>query len=415
MMKLSDDLTYRGLIKNKTFSKTEWLDKPQTFYHGYDASTDSLTIGNLAALLMDRRLIDAGWQAVIVMGGGTSLVGDPGGKVKERQLKSREEIKQNIEAVREQVTQLFAGENYTMVDNHDWLASLKYLDFLRDVGKHFSMTELMQREFVTERMGEHGSGISYTEFSYSLVQAYDFWHLFKNYEVVLQIGGSDQWGNMLSGVSMVRKKEAKEVHALSMPLVISKQTGVKFGKSEAGAIWLDPAKTSPTQFYQFWINTDDGDVEDYLKIFTFLSKDEIGQVMTDHTKDTSKRLAQTRLAKAVTELVHGSGGGDLSQQVTKYLTSQVSIDKASPAEIRPIRQKIPNLQIKACLSLIDILVKTGLAVSKTEARRLLASGAIYVNGQAVDRELLAAADFFFGKALIRRGKAYKDSALIELP
>ncbi|HCM51710.1 TPA: tyrosine--tRNA ligase [Candidatus Saccharibacteria bacterium] len=412
-MKLSDDLAWRGLIKDTTFGKTEWLDKPQTFYHGYDASSDSLTIGNLAALVMDRRLIDAGWKAVIVMGGGTSLVGDPGGKVKERQLKSREEIKQNIEAVREQVTQLFAGENYTMVDNHDWLASLKYLDFLRDVGKHFSMTELMQREFVTERMGEHGSGISYTEFSYSLVQAYDFWHLFKNYEVVLQIGGSDQWGNMLSGVSMVRKKEAKEVHALSMPLVISKQTGVKFGKSEAGAIWLDPAKTSPTQFYQFWINTDDGDVEDYLKIFSFLTKGQIEQVMADHSRDPAKRLAQTTLAKAVTELVHGGGGGDLSERTTKYLTSQVSLHKASPAEITQLKREIPNLKVKSGTSLIDILVKTGLASSKTEARRLLSSGAIYLNGQTVERELLAAADFVNGRALLRRGKAYKDSALIE--
>lgn len=412
-MKLSEDLAWRGLIKDTTFDKADWLDKPQTFYHGYDASTNSLTIGNLAALLLDRRLIDAGWKAVILMGGGTSLVGDPGGKTEERQLKSREEIKQNIAAVREQVTKLFAGENYSMVDNHDWLADLKYLDFLRVVGKHFSMTELMQREFVTERMGEQGSGISYAEFSYSLVQGYDYWHLFKNHDVVLQIGGSDQWGNMLSGVSLVRKKEGKDVHALSMPLVISKQTGVKFGKSEAGAIWLDPTKTSPTQFYQFWINTDDADVEDYLKIFTFLSRDEIGQVMADHTKDSSKRLAQTRLAKAVTELVHGSGGGDLSEQVTKYLTSQVSIAKASDAELRQIRQEIPSFQTKPGTSLVDILVKTDLAVSKTEARRLLSSGAIYINGQKVDRELLAAADFANGRALVRRGKAYKDSVLIE--
>jgi len=264
---LSQDLAWRGLIKDRTCEDLEWLDQPRTFYLGIDASADSLTIGNLAVLMLARRFIDAGWQAVLLAGGATSLVGDPGGKDEERELKSREEITANVEAVSQQIEKLFQGQPHELVNNLDWLADLEHLDFLRDVGKHYSMTELMQRDFVAARMGEGGSGISYAEFSYSLLQGYDFWRLFKDRDVELQIGASDQWANMLSGVALVRKKEAKEVQALSMPLVVDKASGRKFGKSEAGAIWLDSAKTSPTGFYQFWINTDDADVENYLKVF----------------------------------------------------------------------------------------------------------------------------------------------------
>src|SRR5581483_6462207 len=212
-MKLSDDLKWRDLIKDKTFDDLSWLDKPQTFYHGVDASAPSLTIGNLAALLLARRLIDAGWKSILLVGGATSLIGDPGGKASERELKPRDEIADNVEAIKKQVSILFAGQDFISVDNYDWFKEILYLDFLREVGKHFSMSELMQRDFVVERMGEGGSGISYAEFSYSLVQGYDFWHLFKEYGAKLQIGGSDQWGNMLSGVSMIRKKENQEVHA----------------------------------------------------------------------------------------------------------------------------------------------------------------------------------------------------------
>src|SRR3990167_6438716 len=206
-MKLSEDLAWRGLIKDKTFSEIAWLDEPKTFYHGVDASADSLTIGNLAALLLTRRLLESGWKTILLVGGATSLIGDPGGKTEERQLQSREEILKNVEALKKQVSNLFAGQDFTLVDNYDWMADVKYLDFLREVGKSFSMTELMQREFVRERMGEHGSGISYAEFSYSLIQGYDYWQLYKKHNAVLQIGGSDQWGNMLSGVALIRKKE----------------------------------------------------------------------------------------------------------------------------------------------------------------------------------------------------------------
>jgi tyrosyl-tRNA synthetase len=274
------------------------------------------------------------------------------------------------------------------------------------------MTELMQREFVSARMGESGAGIRYTEFSYSLIQGYDYWHLYKSKGVELQIGGSDQWGNILSGVALVRKKEGKEVHAMSMPLVINKQTGEKFGKSEAGAVWLDPRRTSPTQFYQFWINTADADVESRLKVFTLLTKDKIEDIMSRHNTDTSQRIAQKTLAEEVTKIVHGDA--DSASDVTKYLTGQVSIAGATQEDITAIRKEIPSVKSAAGKSVIEALVNSGLAQSNSDARRLIAGGAVYINGQPQNRDSFEAGDFHDGRLLLRRGKAYKDSALVEL-
>src|SRR3989344_6016946 len=413
-MRLSEDLAWRGLIKDKTFADISWLDKPKTFYHGIDASTDSMTIGNLAAMILARRLIDGGWQAILLAGGATSLIGDPGGKTEERKLVSREEVKKNIEAIKKQINRLFSGKEFIPVDNYDWFKDVRYLDFLREVGKGFSMTELMQRDFVAERMGKGGSGISYAEFSYSLVQGYDYWQLYKMHKTELQIGGSDQWGNMLSGVSLIRKKEGKEVHALSMPLVVNKATGAKFGKSETGAIWLDSAKTSHTQFYQFWINVNDADVEDYLKIFTLLPKEKIDQIMAGHKADSAKRSAQKILAEEVTKLVHGEAQSGSATGVTKYLTGQVSIAGASEVDIAEIRKEIPSIQVRDVSSIIDALVKTDLAASNSIARTILANKGIYINGQTVTRDSFEPRDFQNGRLLLRRGKAYKNSALIEL-
>ena len=413
-MKLSEDLTWRGLIKDKTFADITWLDKPQSFYHGIDASTDSMTIGNLAAMILARRLIDSGWKAVLLAGGATSLIGDPGGKTQERELKPREEVQKNIEAIKGQINKLFSGKEYIPVDNYDWLKDVRYLDFLREVGKSFSMTELMQRDFVVERMGEGGSGISYAEFSYSLVQGYDYWQLYKTHKVVLQIGGSDQWGNMLSGVSLIRKKEGQEVQALSMPLVVNKATGAKFGKSEEGSVWLDPLKTTPTQFYQFWINVDDEDVEDYLKIFTLLPKEKIEQVMAEHKADSAKRSAQKVLAEEVTKLVHSERESGSATGVTKYLTGQVSISEATPEELEEIRKELSSAKSGVNGSVVEALVKTNLAGSNSEARRLLTSGAVYLSGQSIKRENFEESDYQNGRLLLRRGKAYKDSALVEL-
>jgi tyrosyl-tRNA synthetase len=272
----------------------------------------------------------------------------------------------------------------------------------------------MQREFVTERMGEGGSGISYAEFSYSLIQGYDYWQLYRNHGCVLQIGGSDQWGNMLSGVPLIRKKEGAEVNALSMPLVVNKSTGRKFGKSESGAVWLDPAKTSPTQFYQFWINADDADVEDYLKVFTLLPKDEIETVMQAQKQAPQERQAQKRLAREVTLLVHGQEAVDFAEKVAGYLVGNQPVSEADEAALNEVRQALPHINVNPGMPVVDALVQSGLATSNSEARRLTQSKAIYVNGEQFDKDHLESADFKNGKLMLRRGKAFKDSALVEL-
>lgn len=413
-MSLSEDLTWRGLIKDKTFEKIDWLDEPKAFYHGVDASSDSMTIGNLAAMMMARRLLDAGWKAVLLAGGATSLVGDPGGKEEERELQPREVIQKNVEAIKGQISQLFAGKEFTLVDNYDWFKDVKYLEFLRDVGKHYSMTELMQREFVTERMGEGGSGISYAEFSYSLVQGYDYWQLYKNHGTVLQIGGSDQWGNMLSGVPLIRKKEAVEVHALSMPLVVNKSTGRKFGKSEEGAVWLDPNRTSPYKFYQFWYNTSDQDVEDYLKVFTLLSREDIESLTSQSKSNPAERAAQKRLAIEVTSLVHGAEQASTQEHIAEVLFGGGDIAGLSDKDLDTIREEVASLKAQPGTPVIEALVKTGLATSNSEARRLSQSQAVYVNNQQFNKEHLDAVDFKSGRLLLRRGKSFKDSALVEL-
>lgn len=412
-MTLSEELEWRGLIKDRTFDDITWLNTPRTFYLGSDASADSLTIGNLAIYMVARHLAAHGWKAVLLMGGATSLIGDPGGKDEERQLKSKEEIAQNIAGVAGQVRQVFAGNDLELVNNHDWFKDIGFLDFLRDVGKHFSMTELVQRDFIATRMGEGGSGISYAEFSYSLIQGYDFWWLYKNKGVELQIGGSDQWGNMLSGVPLIRKKEGKEVHAFSMPLVINKATGKKFGKSEAGAIWLDPKRTTPTQFYQFWINCDDEGVAGHLKVYTMLRRDEIEGIIAEHHNDPRARVAQARLAEEVTRLVHGEDELHVAQAVTAVLTGKTAVSLLDDSALEALRREIPAVRASVGAELAEVLTQAGLATSKTEARRLLQGNAIAINGQKTQKEQLEEGDFINGRLLIRKGKAFKDSALVE--
>lgn len=413
-MTISEDLKWRGLIKDRTFENLEWLNTPRTFYLGVDCnSADSMTVGNLAVFMLARRLRAAGWKTVLLVGGATSLIGDPGGKNEERDLKTREEIQHNVAGIKAQVERLFEGEDFILVDNYDWFKDIGFLEFLREVGKNYSMTELIQRDFISSRMGEGGTGISYAEFSYSLIQGYDYWHLFKKHGVELQIGGSDQWGNMLSGAPLIRKKEGKEAHAMSMPLVINKATGKKFGKSEEGAVWLDPKRTSPTQFYQFWINVDDEGAEDYLKVYTSLPREEIEAIAAQQKADPRSRIAQIRLAEEVTRLLHGEEELAIARQVTEVLTGKASIGDMPGAAVAAVRQEIPSMAVEAGANLLDVLVSVGLAASKSEARRLLAGNAIAVNGIKTTKEKLEADDFTNGRLLIRKGKAFKDSALIE--
>ncbi len=272
-MTLSEELAWRGFVNQTTYKDLKALDdKPIAFYWGVDPSADSMTVGNLAAAMMVKCFIKHGHKATLLVGGATGLIGDPDGKADERTLKSQEEVATNSKAIVGQYRQLFGGQAFDLVDNYEWFKSKSYLDLLRDVGKHVPMRQMLGRDFVQKRLGEHGSGISYAEFSYVLIQAYDFLRLHEEKAITLQVCGSDQWGNSIAGVDLIRRKTGDEAHVFSAPLVLNQTTGKKFGKTEDGAIWLDPAKTSPYKFYQFWLNVDDEGAESYLKIFTELDK-----------------------------------------------------------------------------------------------------------------------------------------------
>ncbi len=414
-MTLSEELTWRGLLEQTTFKDIKAVDDGGiTLYWGVDPSADSMTVGNLALAILVKHFIMAGHQAVLLVGGATGLIGDPDGKATERELIKPETIEANKQSIVAQYKSLFAGDQFEIVDNLDWFKDISYLNFLRDTGKHVPMRQMLGREFIQSRLGEEGSGISYAEFSYVLIQAYDFLALYKDKHVTLQVAGSDQWGNSIAGVELIRRITAGNANVWTAPLVANKATGQKFGKSEKGAIWLDPNKTRPTTFYQFWINTSDEDVEHFLKIYTFLSKDEIDDLLKQHQADPKSRQAQKVLANNVTSLVHGEDQAKSAEAVTAYLTGEQDISEASEAELNSVRQEVPNLKSPSDLHLVNLLVTTKLAKSKTEAKSLIDSGAIYIKGKSFNLSELKPEDFINGRLIIRRGKAFKDSVLIEL-
>lgn len=381
-MKLSEELMWRGFYNQATFTAPTDLDNGQyTLYLGTDPSGDSLHVGHLAVYMLVRRFLDHGHRVVLLVGGGTGVIGDPGGKLDERSLLSLETIADNKAALAKQVSDLFSGKEFTLVDNYDWLKDVSILDFLRDVGKHFSMSQLVQRDFIATRMGEGGAGISYAEFSYTLLQGYDFWHLHNHYGVNLQIGGSDQWGNILSGVELIRKKDSDSVHGMTAPLVINKTTGRKFGKSEGGAVWLDSAKTSVYQFYQFWLNTDDESAIDYLKLFTLLDKEEIEAIEENHAINPGARSAQKRLAAEITTLVHGLQRTESVMRVTEALFGGADVAQLSVDELGMLAAEIPAMTVGR--TVIEALVEAGAAKSNGEAKRLIAGGAVSLNGQKI--------------------------------
>jgi tyrosyl-tRNA synthetase len=418
-MTLTEELTWRGFVNQTTYTgggEAVLNGQPIMFYWGVDPSADSMTVGNLAAAMMVRHFIDHGHQATLLVGGATGLIGDPDGKAQERELQSIEDIDANKAKITSQYRQLFANLPFELVDNYDWFKGVRYLDFLRDIGKHVPLTQMLGREFVRSRLGEGGAGISYAEFSYVLIQAYDFLKLYEDKQVTLQLCGSDQWGNSIAGVDLIRRKTGGEAHVYSTPLIVNKTTGQKFGKSEEGAVWLDPEKTTPTQFYQFWINLDDDGVEDYLKIFTLLDRPAIEDIVSQQHQDPGARIAQTRLADEVTRLVHGEELMKRAKTVTEILTGKtplVSLGQDDHA-IADLRAEIPCALATETSEIGQALVDSGLATSKTNARQLLMSNAISVNGQKVSREQFEPGDFQNGRLMIRRGKAFKDSALIEL-
>ena len=414
MMKLSEELTWRGFVNQTTYKDVATLDgEPITFYLGVDPSADSMQVGNLAVMMMVRRFVDHGHKALLLVGGATGLIGDPDGKAQERDLKTPEEIDHNKQAIAAQFQRVLAGQPFETVDNYDWFKGMGFLEFLRDVGKHVPMRQMLGRDFVQSRLGEDGAGISYAEFSYALIQGYDFLHLHRENGASLQLCGADQWGNSIAGVELIRRITGDEAHVWSAPLVVNKTTGVKFGKSEAGAVWLDAAKTTPTQFYQFWINCDDAGVEDYLKIYTLLSKDEVDAVMKQQSEDPRQRVAQQRLAEEVTLLVHGREAMETAKRVTDCLTGQLKLEEVEDV-LEALRQEIPAVQVVQNDSVARALVESGLASSNTEARRFLKENAISLNGKKIQREQFEAGDFQNGRLLLRRGKAFKDTALVEL-
>lgn len=413
-MTLSEELKWRGFVNQTTLQELSELDKKTwTFYHGFDASADSQTIGNLAAMMLDRLFIRYGHKAIILAGGATSLIGDPGGKDAERPLRTEQTIANNVANAEQELKRVFAGHDFRLVNNLDWTKDLTVIEFLREIGKNFSMTMLMQRDYIANRMGESGPGISFAEFSYTLLQGMDFLHLYDKYGCELQLSGSDQWGNCLSGIDLIRKTRGAEAHALTMPLIVNKATGKKFGKTEEGAVWLDPAKTSPTQFYQFWVNTDDDGLEDYMKIYTELDKETLSDVVADHASRPQERRGQCRLALEVTTLVHGREEAQKASKATDILTGKVTLLDASQDVLEVLRNEIPHTAIAPGASIVEALVRSGLAGSNSDARRIVEGGGVYVNDQQVKEQTLEQRDFINGRLLLRRGKAYKDSALIE--
>lgn len=397
-MKLSEELRWRNQVQDTTYTDLSILDREKAkFYIGVDPSADSMTIGNLAAMLLARRMIEAGHQAYLLVGGATGMIGDPDGKKDERARKDLATVEANKRGIVKQFRQLFAGQNFMIVDNYDWFKDMNYVQFLHQVGKFVPMSQMLSREFVKSRLGDDGSGISYAEFSYALIQGYDFVHLFKNHGVTLQLCGADQWGNSVAGVDLIRRIAGGEAHVMSMPLVVNKTTGRKFGKSEDGAVWLDSTKTSVYKFYQFWLNLDDEGVIDYLKIYTMLSKDEIEDIEALHKTNPGARVAQKTLAKEATILVHGQERYQSVQRVTNVLFGGRDFNTLGLDDIEVLAGEIPTVGLNK--TMIEILTESGVAGSNGEARRLMASGAISIDGEKITDDCLISEP-----CLVKKGK-----------
>jgi tyrosyl-tRNA synthetase len=397
-MRLSEELQWRGFVNQTTYADITELDQaPIAFYWGVDPSADSMTIGNFAAAMMVRHFIDAGHKATLLVGGATGMIGDPDGKKDERNLQTFEQIAHNKAAIAEQYKRVFAGKSFEIVDNYDWFKNINYLDFLRLVGKNVPLSQMLGRDFVQSRIGEDGSGISYAEFSYSLIQGYDFLHLNREHGVTLQLCGADQWGNSIAGVDLIRRIEGNEAHVYSTPLVINKATGKKFGKSEEGAVWLDEKKTSVYKFYQFWLNADDEGTAEYAKIFTLLHKEDIAEMKKQIAENPRERAAQKRLAQEVTKIVHGEARLANVEKVTAVLFGDADVAYLSEEELDMLAAEIPSVAKGS--TVVEALVASGVASSNGDARRLIEGGAVSLNGEKVAQdETLASA------VLLKKGK-----------
>ncbi len=386
-----DELKWRGLVYDNTESVPEMLScGPVTVYNGFDATADSLHVGHMVPLMALARLQRYGHIPVAVAGGGTSMIGDPSGRTAERQLLSRETIESNIAIIKQQLAHFLDFEVKAnpalLVNNADWLLSLNLVDFLRDVGKHFTVNYMISKDSVKMRL-DREDGISFTEFSYMLLQSYDFLHLCDHYNCTLQTGGSDQWGNITAGVELIRRMRGKSAGALVYPL-ITKADGTKFGKTEAGAVWLSPQRTSPYRFYQFWVNTDDRDVISYLKFFTWLGEEEIRGLAEAVEKQPEQREAQRRLAQEMTRMVHDETALQKAEQASQVLFGG-EVTGLSGAEVADIFADVPSGEITSGrlqgegMTSADLLLDCGVVSSKGEARRAIEAGGIYVNNRRI--------------------------------
>lgn len=427
-MNILDDLEWRGLIADCTdFAalRTRLAAGRLTLYCGFDPTADSLHVGHLVPLLCLRRFQNAGHIPIAVAGGATGSVGDPSGKSAERTLLTKEQIAANVEAVKPQLARLLdfqiTPNTARLVDNAEWTDGVSFIAFLRDIGKHFTVNQMVAKESVRSRMEDREVGISYTEFSYMLLQAFDFYVLARDQECELQIGGSDQWGNITLGIDLVRKKLARSAYGLTLPL-ITKADGTKFGKTEAGTVWLDPRKTSPYRFYQFWLNAHDRDVISYLKFFTFLGRDEVNALETQHTADPGRRVAHRTLAQTMTSLIHGDEAAQEAIRASEILFAGGTLEGLSEETFNEVVGEVPTRVLPSPFSpdtgipLVEAFVAAGLCPSKGQARRDLEGGGLYLNNQRLTEvdQVATGDDLLFGKYfLLRKGR--KNYVVLSLP
>jgi tyrosyl-tRNA synthetase len=425
-MNLFEELQWRGMVYDTTEGLSELLATERvTAYIGFDPTASSLHVGSLLPVMALARLQRAGHAPIAIVGGGTGMIGDPSGKAQERTLLSREEIDEHLAGIRHQLERFLdfdpragSANAARIVNNADWLAAFDLLGFLRDTGKYFTVNYMLQKESVNRRL-ESDEGISFTEFSYLLLQARDFLELFDRYGCTLQLGGSDQWGNITAGIDLVRKMRGKKAHGLVMPLVTT-ASGIKFGKTEAGAVWLDPDRTLPFKFYQFWLNTDDRDAVSYLKYFTFLDREAIAALEHATQSAPEKREAQRVLAREVTALVHGQDQVARAEHASSLLFGE-DIATLEVEDVLAVFEDVPSTEIAAGefgsegLGIVDLVARVRLASSKSEARRLVQSGGVYVNNRRVsDPSGRVVRDQAIGGRLFVLRKGQKQNYLVRL-
>ncbi len=420
-MNLIEDLRWRGLVAQSTDEAAllESLKKPTTLYIGFDPTAPSLHVGNLVVLLVLRRFQLAGHNPIALVGGATGLVGDPSGRNDERTLNSSEVVEEWVSRIRKQVSAFLDFDAKTnpalVVNNLDWTSPLSAIEFLRDIGKHFSVNQMLAKDSVSSRL--EAGGISYTEFSYQVLQAYDYLELFRRNNCTLQLGGSDQWGNIVAGLDLIRRVEQGSAHALTVPL-LAKADGTKFGKTAGGSVWLDPEMTSPYAFFQFWLNTEDKDVINFLKVFSFLSHEDIEALDIAHTANPGLREAHRALARELTTLVHGADTTSRVEAAARALFGQGELSELDEKTLAGALAELPRTVISKDAQIptwVDLLASTGVVDSKSAARRIVKEGGAYLNNVKISGEDFAPqkSDFLCGKyAILRKGK--RDLACVEL-